>query len=65
MHYVYSVFIVRFMHPPLIDSYKLDSLGLWIVAWLSFILQLISNYKWVHTMFFFLGLGYLTQDDLF
>ena len=47
---------------------NLTSLGFWIVAWLawlSFVLCLISTYEWVHAMFIFLGLGYLTQDDFF
>ena len=43
----------------------LASLGLWIVAWLSFTLQLIPTYKWLHAMFVFLGLGYLTQAFFF
>ena len=40
------------------------SLGLWILAWLSFIL-LISTYKWVHFLLVFLDLGYLTQNHFY
>ena len=36
-------------------------LGLWIAAWL-FTLKLVFTYKWVHTMFVFLDLDYLTGD---
>lgn len=38
---------------------------IWIATWLPFTLQLISTYKWVHIMFVFLSLGYLTLDDFF
>ena len=37
------------------------SLGLWIVVYLAFILQLIHTYAWVHAVCAFLSLGYLTQ----
>jgi hypothetical protein len=30
-----------------------------------YFMWLKSTYKWVHTMHFFLGLSYLTQDDPF
>lgn len=41
------------------------SLGRQITAWLSFMWQVISSYKWIHTMFVFPGLHYLTQHDFF
>ena len=44
-------------------SCYLVSLGMWMVEWLSFALQLITTYNWVHYTFVFLGLCYLTWDD--
>jgi hypothetical protein len=41
---------VRFKHPPLGFTCYLASLGLWIVAWLSWSSWLISIYKWVCIM---------------
>ena len=50
---------MRFKHPHLgLPSY-LASLGLWSVAWVSYILWLISTYKRVHAMDVLLGLGNL------
>lgn len=46
-------------------TFNLASAGLWIVACLFFVLHLISTYKWVNTIFVFLGLVYLTQDVIF
>lgn len=46
-------------------SCYLVSLGMWMVEWLSFALQLITTYNWVHYTFVFLGLCYLTQDEFF
>lgn len=40
-------------------------LQLSIVVWLLLTYWLISTYKWIYTPFIFLGLGYLTQDDVF
>ena len=40
----------------------LASLGSWIIGWQSFALHLIYTYEWLHTMFVYLDLGYLTQD---
>ena len=54
----------RLKHPSLGSLFYLASLYVWIVAWLSCILWLISTYKWVHTMHVLLGLRYLTQDDI-
>lgn len=34
---------------------------MWIIPWLSFTLQLMSTYNWVHTLLDFLSLGYHTQ----
>jgi hypothetical protein len=45
-------------------SFCLVSLGLWSLAWVSCALKLISIYKWVVIIYFLLGLGYLTQDDI-
>lgn len=38
-------------------------LPMWTIAWLSCTSWLMSTYKWVCTMLFLLGLGYLIQDD--
>jgi hypothetical protein len=57
-------FKTRFKHSHFYLPSCLGSLVLWSVAWISFILWLISTYKWVHTMHILLGLGYLTQDDV-
>lgn len=48
-----------------LDTCCFASLGLWTVAWLTFTLQPIFIYKQVHTMFVFLGLAFLIQDDSF
>lgn len=49
----YFPFPGKYMHPhPFLGSpCYLASLRLWIVAWLSFTLQLLSIYKWVHIIF--------------
>ena len=41
------------------------SCGLWITFWIFWIFRIVSLYQWVCTMFVILGLGYLTQDDIF
>jgi hypothetical protein len=56
---------MRFKHPPLGPAYYLVPLVLWIIAWLSCILWLMSIYKWVHTLPVLLALGYLTEDIIF
>ena len=61
----YFPFWVRFKLPPLVLPTYLASLSQWIVAWVSCTLWLISTYMWVHTMHVPLGLGYLTQDNIF
>ena len=61
----YFPFWLRFMIPPLGLPYYLASLGLWIVTWLSFTLQLVSTYKWVHSILVFLTLAYHTQGYVF
>jgi hypothetical protein len=33
--------------------------------WVFWDFGLISTYQWVHTICILLGLGYLTQDDIF
>jgi hypothetical protein len=40
---------------------------LWTVSWVFsiFFFLLISTYYWIHTLHVFLGLSYLTQDDIF
>ena len=43
-------FWIRFSYVPLGPPYYPVSLGLWIVAWLSYTLWLISSYQWVHTI---------------
>ena len=60
----YFSFRKRFSYLPQGPCY-LASLGLWIVAWLSCTLWLISTYKLVQTMHILLGLGYCTWDDIF
>jgi hypothetical protein len=53
------------LHPlsphPSIPHY-LASLGLWMVARISFTYQLMTTSKWVSTIFVSLSLGYLTLD---
>ena len=61
---IYFPFLGKIMFPSLGPPY-LVSLGLGIIAWLSFTLHLISTFEWLYTMFVFLGLGYLTQNDFF
>jgi hypothetical protein len=56
---------VKSLYSPLSHPCYLAFPGQCIISWLSFNLQPISTYKWAHTMFVFLGLGYLTQDDVF
>lgn len=56
----------REIHVSLFGPSLLPSLsGTVDVAWVPFTLQLISTPEWLHTMFVFQGLGYLTQDDFF
>ena len=50
-------FWVRFNHSLLGLPCYLASMVLLIIAWLSCTLGLKSTYKWVHTIFVFLGLG--------
>ena len=52
----YYFFLVGCKHPPLSPPCFLASLGLWMVAWLSYTLRLISIYKWVYIMVVFLSL---------
>jgi hypothetical protein len=59
-----SPFSLRFKHAHLCLNSCLVSLVLWSVAWVSYILWLIFIYKWVHTMYDFLALGYFTQDNI-
>lgn len=47
------------------NPYYLFSLGLQIIAWLSFTSQRMSTYLYVYAMLVFLTLSYLTQDDFF
>lgn len=49
------------MYPPLRHPCYLVFLDMWIIPWLSFTLQLMSTYNWVHTLLDFLSIGYHTQ----
>jgi hypothetical protein len=62
---IYFPFSVRFKRASLGPPCYLASMSLWFVTWLSCTLWIIFTYKWICTMFVFLGLGYFTQDDLF
>jgi hypothetical protein len=55
---------VRLKRPSLEPPYYPVSLSLWIVAWLSWTLWLMSTYKWVPTMSVCLALSYLIRDDI-
>jgi hypothetical protein len=56
---------MKFKHLPLGLPCYLASLSLWVVAWVSCTLWLITTYNCVHIIHVLLGLGYLIQDDLF
>ena len=45
-------FLLLFVSPLYMSCY-VAFLGLWIVSWLSFTLQLVSTYEWIFTMFVF------------
>ena len=59
---IYFLFPGRYMCPNYGPSCYVTSLELRIVVWLSCALHLLSTYDWIHTIFVFLSLGYLTQD---
>jgi hypothetical protein len=61
----HTPFLLRFKHLRLDLPSCLAPLGLWSVAWVSCTSWVVSTYQWVHTMQVLLGLGYLTQDDIF
>ena len=61
----HSYFQVKLKHPRLCPSSCPASLSLLTVAWTSWILWLLSTFKWIHKIYIILGLGYITQDDIF
>lgn len=55
---------IHMCHPKSLFLY-LDSLSIWSIAWLPFIYWLMFTYKWIYTIFNFLGLNYITQNDFY
>jgi len=52
-------------HPHLDLPSCWTSYSLWVVPWIFCTFWLIFTYHWVHAIHGLLGLGYLTQDDIF